>query len=144
MDETDVATRGWSQKGHRCYDEKKASSKTRICFINALNQGNLIAPFLFEGSCTREIFETYLKEVLIPALKPGQVLVIDNASFHKGGNIEKLVKNAQCTLLYLPPYSPDFNPIEHSWAAIKTHIYKILAHKIVSLFDAASIALANS
>lgn len=144
MDECDVAQRGWSEKGQRCYDEKKGSSKIRICFINALNMNYLIAPFLFEGSCTREIFETYLKLILVPKLRPGQVVVMDNASFHKYGNIEEIIHAAHCRILYLPTYSPDLNPIEHFWASIKNKIHKLLAEPFTSLFDAATAVLALS
>ena len=67
---------------------------------------NLIAPFTVEGACNRTVFETWLETCLVPTLEPGQVVVMDNATFHKGGRIQELIQN-DCELLYLPPYSPD-------------------------------------
>ena len=64
----------------------------------------------FEGACNRSLFEEWLKKMLLPQLKPNQILILDNATFHKGETIRQLVESAGCELLYLPPYSPDFNP----------------------------------
>jgi transposase len=68
-----------------------------------------------EGSTTREVFETYLEHVLAPTLEPGQIVVLDNLSSHKGGRVKEIVEAAGCELLYLPPYSPDLNPIEQAF-----------------------------
>ena len=85
--------------------------------IAAYNKSmGLVAPLTFLGSCNRGVVERWLEEVLLPHLKPGMVLVMDNASFHKGGRIRELVEAAGCQLLYLPPYSPDLNPIEQCWS----------------------------
>jgi len=99
--------------------------------IAALCQRHLLAPFTVEGACNRAVFETWLLTCLLPVLEPGQVVVMDNATFHlrqdlqlfeklevlsqafgKGGRIEQLIEEAGCQLLYLPPYSPDLNQIE--------------------------------
>ena len=77
--------------------------------IAALCDQNLIAPFTVEGACNRTVFETWLETCLLPTLEPGQVVVMDNATFHKGGRIQELIQNAGCELLYLPPYSPDLS-----------------------------------
>jgi len=77
---------------------------------------------MFEGTCDRLVFEAYIEHVLIPELNPEQTIVMDNASFHKGGKINQLIESAGCKILYLPPYSPEFNPIEHYWASVKHHI----------------------
>jgi len=137
MDDNDVKSRGWAKKGKRLYAMKKAKKRKRISFISALNLRKLVAPFLFEGSCTRMVFETYLEKVLIHSLKPGQVLIIDNASFHKGGKIKRLVESVGCRLLYLPTYSPDLNPIEHYWFLIKNKIRKLLDLENPNIYDAA-------
>jgi len=86
----------------------------------------LLAPFTIEGACNRTVFETWLESCLIPNLKPGQILIFDNATFHKGGRIEELVKVAGCEVWYLPPYSPDLNQIEHCWSWLKSRIRKCL------------------
>jgi len=94
--------------------------------IAALCLGQLMAPFTVEGSCNRSVFEIWLETCLIPVLKPGQVVVMDNATFHKGGRIEQLIQEAGCELLYLPVYSPDFNKIERCWSWLKSRIRKQL------------------
>jgi transposase len=86
----------------------------------------LLAPFTIEGACNRTVFETWLETYLIPVLKPGQKLVIDNAAFHKGGRIEEMVKAVGCEKRYLPPYSPDLNKIERCWSWQKIRIGKCL------------------
>ena len=87
--------------------------------IAALCDHNLIAPFTVEGACNRTVFETWLETCLLPTLVTGQVVVMDNATFHKGGRIEQLVQNAGCKVLYLPPYSPDLNKIEQRRVLVK-------------------------
>src|SRR5215208_6269311 len=72
-----------------------------------------------EGSTTREVFEVYLEYFLAPALRPGQIVVIDNLSAHKGGRVRELVEERGCEVLFLPPYSPDLNPIEEAFAKLK-------------------------
>lgn len=96
----------------------------------------LFAPFIFEGYSNSEIYETYIEKVLIPKLKPGMVLIIDNARFHKSKKVQALIESVGCRLIFLPPYSPDLNPIEHSWHAIKNNIRK-LAQTINDFYQAA-------
>ena len=88
--------------------------------------GQLMAPFTVEGACNRAVFEIWLETCLIPLLWPGQLVVMDNATFHKGGRIEQLIQEAGCELLYLPAYSPDFNKIERCWSWLKSRIRKQL------------------
>ena len=71
------------------------------------------------GPTTREVFEAYLEGALAPSLRPGQVVVMDNLSAHKGGRVKEIVEAAGCDLLYLPPYSPDLNPIEQAFSKVK-------------------------
>ncbi len=79
-----------------------------------------MAPLTFEGSCNKDLFEAWLKDCLLPVLDPGDIIIIDNASFHKGESIKELVEKAGCEIWYLPPYSPDMNKIENWWAVLKT------------------------
>jgi transposase len=134
----------WGPIGPRIYDEKKAERKNRLSIIGALNQGKIKAPFVFEGSCNREVFETYVEKVLIQSLCSGQTVILDNASFHKGGRIRELIEQAGCFLLYLPAYSPDFNPIEHYWAAIKSKIRGHLLKVSGDLYRAAELTFQES
>ncbi len=140
IDDNEEPEYGYGPKGERVMGEKHAKRTSRLSIISALNQNILQAPFLFVGYCTRLIFEVYVEKVLLPTLKPGQTVVLDNASFHKGGRIEKLIESVDCKVVYLPPYSPDLNPIEHHWFAIKNRIKKCLNKFDNDIFKAAEYA----
>ena len=116
----------WGPKGQRIFGLKKARRTQRINIIASLNNNNIDAPFVFEGYCTQELFDVYAKRILAKSLKPGQTVILDNASFHKSPQIKNIITQAGCSLLYLPPYSPDLNPIEHKWFGIKTDLKKLL------------------
>lgn len=133
---------GWAPRGERCHAQKQAERKTRYNITAALNQNLLFAPFLFEGYSNAVVYETYVERVLAPALKPGMVLIIDNASFHKSTKVIDLIEAVGCRVIYLPPYSPDLNPIEHHWNAIKNAIRKV-AEEIKDFYEAAIQALAE-
>lgn len=105
---------------------KSGQREGRVNMIAALCEQNLIAPFTVEGACNRTVFETWLETCLLPTLVTGQVVVMDNATFHKGGRIEQLIETAGCQVLYLPAYSPDLNKIEQCWSWLKSRIRKKL------------------
>ena len=126
MDSRDGYDYGYSPKGDRLYDLKSGSREGRVNMIAALRNQQLLAPFTIAGVCNRVVFETWLERCLIPELKPGQILVIDNATFHKGGRIAELIASAGCEIWYLPPYSPDLNKIENCWSWLKSRIRKQL------------------
>ena len=140
IDDNEKPAYAYGLKGKRVYAEKNCNRKTRLSIISALNQNTLQAPFFFDGYCNRPVFEIYIERVLLPTLKPGQTIILDNASFHKGGKIEKLIRSAGCEIEYLPPYSPDFNPIEHHWFSIKNRIKKYLPLFNRDIFKAAQYA----
>jgi transposase len=94
-----------------------------------------------EGSTTREVFEAYLERALAPSLRPGQVVVIDNLSSHKGGRVKELIEERGCELMYLPPYSPDLNPIEEAFAKIKALLRNAGARTREALIEAMGRAL---
>ena len=98
----------------------------RQSVISALNGKKFLAPMCFEGTCDTDLFNVWLKQELLPTLTPGQVLILDNASFHKSIATRKLVESYGCEILFLPPYSPDLNPIEKYWANMKTKIRELL------------------
>ena len=127
---------GWSKRGERCFAKKNSLRKTRYNIIAALNLKSLFAPFIFEGYSNAAVYETYVERILIPALTKGMVIVIDNARFHKSKKIVDLIESVECKIIFLPPYSPDLNPIEHHWAAIKTKI-KTLAQEVNDFYGAA-------
>ena len=127
MDSRDEYAYGWNKQGERFHALKSGRRCGRINMIAALRDHNLMAPFTVEGACNRTVFETWLENCLLTTLIAGQVVVMDNAAFHKGGRIEQLIQTAGCRLLYLPPYSPDLNKIEQCWFWLKSQIRKQLA-----------------
>lgn len=135
MDQRDAYGYGYSPQGERLHAWKSGNRGTRVNMIAAYCNHELFAPFTIEGACNRDVFETWLETCLLPTLQPGQKVVLDNASFHKGGRIEALVQQAGCEVWYLPAYSPDLNKIEHCWSWLKSRIRKQL-DKFESLRDA--------
>lgn len=124
MDNRDDYGYGWNERGSRFYDLKSGKRSIRVSIMSGLCQGKLGAPLTFEGSCNRQVFETWLEEMLIPSLKLGQIVILDNATFHKSEKITQLITEVGCSLCYLPPYSPDLNEIEHYWFPIKNRVRK--------------------
>ena len=103
MDSREQYDYGWNLKGERFHALKSGRRQGRINMIAALCHQNLMATFTIDGACNRIVFETGLETCLLPMLKAGQVVVMDNATFHKGGRIQQLIQDAGCQLLYLPP-----------------------------------------
>lgn len=93
-------------------------------FVAGLRLTGLVAPFVLDGPINRDAFEVYVEKVLVPELRLGDVVVMDNLSSHKGPSVRALIEAAGATLLYLPPYSPDFNPIENAFAKLKALLRK--------------------
>ena len=94
-----------------------------------------------EGTTTREVFETCMEHVLAPTLRPGQVVIMDNLSAHKGGRVKEIIEERGCELLYLPPYSPDFDPIEQAFSKVKGLLGRAEARTPQSLIEAMGLAL---
>lgn len=117
---------GRSLRGKEVQGEISGKRFARQSVISALLNGKFFAPMCFEGTCDTSLFNTWLKEMLIPNLIPGQVLILDNASFHKSAESQKLVEAVGCKILFLPPYSPDLNPIEKYWANMKKKVRELL------------------
>ncbi len=99
----------------------------RESFIAGQIQNKIIAPFCYTGTCDSSLFNFWLANFLLPALGPGYTIVMDNAAFHKSELTKIQIEDAGCQLLFLPPYSPDFNPIEKFWANFKAKIRKIIS-----------------
>lgn len=112
-------THGYAKKGNRCYGIHNWGAKGRTNVIGALLGATLLTVSLFSSSINTEIFTNWIQQDLLPKLPPNSVLVLDNATFHKGQAMQEMVEKAGHTLLYLPPYSPDLNPIEKKWAQAK-------------------------
>jgi len=95
-----------------------------------------IAPFVLDGPINRDAFETYVEQVLIPELRPGDIVIMDNLSSHKGQRVRELIEAAGAELNYLPPYSPDFNPIENAFAKLKALLRKAAKRTVEGLWSA--------
>jgi transposase len=105
-------------------------------FVAGLTTRGMIAPFVLDGPINRHAFETYVEKVLVPELRPGDAVVMDNLSSHKGPKVREMIESASATLLYLPPYSPDFNPIENAFAKLKALLRKAAERTVEGLWDA--------
>ncbi len=103
-------------------------------FVAGLSMRGIIAPFVLDGPINREAFETYVERVLVPTLRPGDVVVMDNLSSHKGPRVEDMIQAAGARLLFLPPYSPDFNPIEQVFAKLKALLRKAAERSVEGLW----------
>lgn len=115
---------GRSARGELVRENVTGKSKRRLSFIAAWNGQTMKAPLSFEGYTDTDVFNFWVKDRLVPELKPGQTVILDNASFHKSPITQTLIENAGCHLKYLPTYSPDMNPIENQWAILKARIRK--------------------
>ncbi len=112
-------TYGWACKGQRIAGQRSRNTRPRTSLIAGKWGKRLVAPVLFEGSTNAEWFNAWLEQHLFKELAPHSTLIMDNAAFHKTKETQKLINQAGHTLLFLPPYSPDFNPIEQDFATIK-------------------------
>ena len=104
-----------------------------ITFVAGLRNRAMIAPFVLEGAMNATMFLAYLKQCLVPALKPGDIVIMDNLPVHKVAGVEKTIEAAGAMLLYLPPYSPDLNPIELAFSKLKAYLRKAAERTIPSL-----------
>jgi transposase len=131
----------WSRRGERALCSVPRNWGANITLLASMSVGGMGPCLAVEGPTTREVFETYLERVLVPSLRRGQVVVMDNLSSHKGGRVRELIEERGCKLLYLPPYSPDFNPIEEAFAKIKALLRKAGARTREGLIAAIGRAL---
>lgn len=141
IDETSVKTnmtraRGRARKGERLHPRAPAGLWNTQTFIAGLTEDSLIAPWVINGALDREAFDTDIETQLAPALKPRTVVVLDNLATHKGPRAAQALKARGCRLLFLPPYSPDLNPIEQAFAKLKAHLKRIGARTFEHLLHA--------
>jgi transposase len=131
----------WSRRGLRAYAKAPRNWGKNVTLLASITRKSLGPCLAVEGSTTREVFETYLEHVLAPTLEPGQIVVLDNLSSHKGGRVKEIVEGAGCELVYLPPYSPDYNPIEQAFSKVKGLLRKTQARTREALIEAMGRAL---
>ena len=117
-------THGRCAKGQRLVDKVPHGHWKTLTFLAALRCDALTAPFVLDGPINGDWFLAYVEQVLVPTLKPGDVVVMDNLGSHKGKAVRRAIRQAGAHLLFLPPYSPDLNPIEQVFAKLKTLLRK--------------------
>jgi transposase len=132
---------GRSLQGTRVVGSVPAGYYRTSTLLSAMRLEGVVAPMLIDCPVNGEIFAEYMEEYLAPALKPGEFLVMDNLPAHKSERVTLAVEKAGCTLVYLPPYSPDFNPIENMGSKVKASMKAAAARTLDSLVDAVSNAL---
>ena len=131
----------WSRRGQRAFGSAPRNWGKNVTLLASITGEGLGPCLAVEGSTTREVFEAYLEHVLVPTLEPGQMVVMDNLSAHKGGRVREIVEAAACELLYLPPYSPDLNPIEQAFSKVKGLMRRAEARTRGALVEAMGRAL---
>ena len=146
IDETGASTkmarlRGWSRKGERCRASIPHGHGKTTTLTAGLRLSGLAAPMLLDGPMHGAAFKAYVEQVLVPELDPGDIVVMDNLPAHKVAGISQAIEAAGATLLYLPPYSPDCNPIEMAFAKLKALLRKAAARTVDDLWDAIADAI---
>ena len=129
-----VKTTGRAPVGQRLIDHAPFGHLHTQTFVAGLAHDGLIAPWVLDGAMNRASFDTYIKRQLAPALRPGQIVVADNLSSHTSPRVVELLTAKGCEIIFLPPYSPDLNPIEMAFSKLKTLIRKAAARTSQALW----------
>jgi transposase len=111
--------RGWSRKGERLVAHVPHGHWKTMTFLAALRHDRIDAPCVFDGPINGESFRLYVEQILVPSLKPGDIVIMDNLGSHKSDVVRQAIRAAGARLFFLPPYSPDLNPIEQVFAKLK-------------------------
>jgi len=142
IDEHYHRERGRAPVGEKVFGDIPGRKFQRTSIVAGLIDGKLVAPFQYSGTTDSALFEHWLENQLLPAIPTGSTIVLDRASFHRKSTLPEIVENRDCILLYLPAYSPDLNPIEHSlWANMKKflrnyiHYYQSLSDALLDFFQ---------
>ena len=133
--------RGRALRGERCRAGVPHGHWKTTTFTAGLRLSGLTAPMLLDGAMHGPAFLAYVEQVLVPELCPGEIVVMDNLPAHKVAGVRQAIEAAGATLLYLPPYSPDFNPIEMAFSKLKALLRKAAARTITDLWQAVADAL---
>lgn len=141
LDETAVKTnltrlRGWGQRGERLSMDAPFGSWGTQTLIAGLTHDALIAPWVIKGAMDGPAFAACVREVLIPEIAPGTAVILDNLATHRNKEAAAALKAHGCWFLYLPPYSPDLNPIEQAFSKLKAHLRRIGARSFTAVFGA--------
>lgn len=131
--------RGWARRGERLVDDVPNGRWHTLTFIAALRCDAITAPCLIDGPINGELFRLYVETILVPTLKPRDIVIMDNLGSHKGHAAHQAIREVGAHRLLLPPYSPDLNPIEQAFAKLKTLLRKARARTN----DAVATAIAS-
>lgn len=148
LDESGVTTSltrryGRAPKGERVYEGVPHGHWQVMTIIGALSPDGMQAAMTIEGAIDGDVFVTFVEQVLAPTLRAGQVVVMDNLSAHKDARVEAAIVARGGRLLYLPPYSPDFNPIEPAWSKVKSYLRAVMARAWDRLAEEVAVALGS-
>ena len=116
--------RGWAPRGHKLVARAPFGKWRTLTFLAALRHDRIDAPCVLDGPINGQSFTAWVEQFLVPTLKPGDVVIMDNLGSHKGQAVRKAIRSAGAKLLFLPPYSPDLNPIEQVFAKLKLLLRK--------------------
>ena len=133
---------GRAPRGERVREGTPNSHWRTVTMLAALTTKGLRAPMTIESPTDGDVFLAYLEQVLCPGLQPGQVVIMDNLAAHKVEGVRQRIEATGARLIYLPPYSPDFNPIEKAWSKIKQLLRSAKARTVEALENAVAEALA--
>jgi transposase len=141
MDESGVSTQmtrtyARARRGERIHDAVPGGHWKMLTILGAMDRDGMLATMTVEAATDREVFLAYLDEVLCPRLRPGHVVVMDNLSAHKVDGVRQRIEACGASLLYLPPYSPDLNPIEKAWSKLKQGMRAVEARTVEALHTA--------
>jgi transposase len=131
----------WSPKGERAHCSAPRNWGKNITLLSSMTLSGMGPSLAVEGATTRALFEAYVEKALAPSLHPGQVVVMDNLTAHKGEGVRELIEKRGCELVFLPPYSPDFNPIEQAFSKVKGMLRGAEARTREALIEAMGRAL---
>ena len=146
LDESGVTTEmtrayGRARRGERVSEGTPAGHWKTLSILSAIGTVGLVATMIIEAPTDGEVFLCYLEQVLGPQLTPGQTVVMDNLAAHKVHGVREMIEARGAKLLYLPPYSPDFNPIEKAWSKLKQHLRRVKARTLEQLHQTLAQAL---
>jgi transposase len=126
---------GRSERGRRVIEHVPYGHWKTTTFLAALRHEGLTAPMVVDGAINGELFLAYVQQILLPTLKAGDIVVMDNLSSHKVAGVKEAIASVGATVLYLPPYSPDFNPIENVFSTLKTLVRKLKLRTMDELWN---------
>lgn len=133
--------RGRGLRGQRVVADTPHGHWKTTTMISGVRLDGACASMVLDGATDADAFRAYVEQVLVPALRAGDVVVMDNLQPHKAAGVREMIESAGATLLYLPPYSPDFNPIENMWSKVKQFLKSVAARTFDALCDAIAEAL---